>query len=183
MANLPNQYKWLSNEDGPKMITEALKLFDAKEDLSVRNNPTIMAWAKEIGGKTAQIYLADSIPWCGVFMAIVAKRAKKTIVTDPFWALNWGTFGKHSPIPMFGDVLVFTRITSDGKTAGHVTLYIGEDNTHYHCLGGNQSDKVCITRIKKTRLYTCRRPIYNNQPANVKVVKLFNLGTVSEKEV
>lgn len=35
---------------------------------------------------------------------------------------------------------------------GDVALYVGEDAGAYHCLGGNQSDKVCITRIAKSRL-------------------------------
>jgi uncharacterized protein (TIGR02594 family) len=182
MANLPLQYRWLLNENGPRMINEALNLYDTSEDLSIRNNATIMSWAHEIGGRVEQIYLADSIAWCGLFMAIIAKRAAKTIVTDPLWALNWGTFGNHIADPMLGDVLVFTRKTASGTKAGHVTLYIGEDATCYHCLGGNQKDKVCIIRIQKTRLYTSRRPIYNVQPANVRKVFLFNTGEVSSDE-
>ena len=182
MANLPNQYKWLSNEGGPKMIKEALKLYDTKEDLSKKNNPVIMDWAKEVGGLTAQIYLADSIPWCGVFMAVVAKRAGKTVVTKPYWALNWGTFGEHIDHPMLGDVLVFTRTTASGAKAGHVGLYIGEDDKHYHVLGGNQKDKVCIIRMEKKRLYTACRPHYNNKPANVRRIFLMNTGEVSTNE-
>lgn len=182
MANLPNQYRWLLNESGPRMINEALNLLDIQEDLSKRNNPIILDWAKQIGGTVAQIYLADSIPWCGLFMAIVAKRANKTVVKDPLWALNWGTFGNHIQEPMLGDVLVFTRKTESGNKAGHVGIYIGEDETCFHILGGNQKDKVCIIRMEKKRLYTSRRPIYNNQPANIRKVFLMSTGEVSTNE-
>ncbi len=182
MKNLPIKYQWLLNESGPKMIKEALNLFDTKEDLSIRNNPTIIAWAKEIGGNVEQIYKADSIPWCGLFMAVVAKRAGKNIITDPLWAMHWGTFGSLIEQPMLGDVLVFTRRTADGSKAGHVALYVGEDATHYHTLGGNQQDKVCIIRMDKKRLYIARRPFYNNIPTNVRKFFLSSTGTISNDE-
>jgi hypothetical protein len=115
-------------------------------------------------------------------MAVVAKRSSKQVVKDPLWALNWGTFGKYTDTAMLSDVLVFIRKTNEGKNAGHVGLYIGEDNDCYHVLGGNQSDKVCITRIEKSRLYAARRPNYNIQPSNVRVIKLNNNGIISRNE-
>jgi uncharacterized protein (TIGR02594 family) len=179
---LPQKYNWLLKENGPLMLKEALKLLDVTEDLSKKNNPIIMSWAKELGADVAHVYIADEIPWCGLFMAYIAKKASKQVVKSPLWALNWGNFGQYIPTPMLGDVLVFTRKTPTGKTAGHVALYVGEDSTHYHCLGGNQSDKVCITRIEKDRLYTARRPNYKIKPANVRRILLSNTGTVSTNE-
>lgn len=179
---LPEKYNWLSKESGPIMIKKALELFDVSETLGAKNNPVILAWAKEVGGKVADVYMADEIPWCGLFMAVVAKRSNKQLVKDPLWALNWGTFGKRTEVPMLGDVLVFVRKTASGNTAGHVGLYVGEDPICYHVLGGNQSDKVCFTRIEKKRLYTARRPNYNIQPSNVRVVKLSSSGSVSSNE-
>lgn len=179
---VPTKYNWLLNENGPIMIRKALELFDISETLGVKNNPTIISWAKEIGGVVADVYKADEIPWCGLFMAVVAKRSSKQLVKDPLWALNWGTFGKKSDVPKLGDVLVFVRKTSEGKTAGHVGLYVGEDENCFHVLGGNQSDKVCITRIEKNRLYASRRPNYNIQPNNVRAIILNNSGNISTNE-
>jgi uncharacterized protein (TIGR02594 family) len=164
------------------MILEALKLFDTQEVLGKENNPVILAWAKEVGGKVEDVYKADEIPWCGLFMAVVAKRSAKQVVKDPLWALNWGTFGKFTDAAMLGDVLVFIRKTNTGKTAGRVGLYVGEDAECYHVLGGNQSDKVCISRLKKDRLYAARRPNYNVQPASVRKITLKSTSTVSENE-
>jgi uncharacterized protein (TIGR02594 family) len=179
---IEKKYGWLLTEPGPHMIKEALKLYGTIETPGKSNNATIIAWAKEVGGKVETVYKADEIPWCGLFMAVVAQRAAKSVVKDPLWALNWGTFGKVTDKPMLGDVLVFVRKTSDGKTAGHVALYVGEDPTCYHILGGNQSDKVCITRIDKKRLYTSRRPNYNVQPKNVRVIQLSSTGSISGNE-
>jgi len=180
--SLPQNYLWLANEQGPRMIVEALKLFGTIEAPGKKDNPTIIKWAKEVGGKVADVYKADEIPWCGLFMAVVAKRAAKKLPSQPLWALNWGGFGKNVDKAMLGDVLVFTRKTSTGSTAGHVALYVGEDDTCYHCLGGNQKDSVCITRIEKNRLYKISRPAYNVQPKNVRVIKLKASGGVSSNE-
>ena len=172
---LPAQYAWLSTEPGPKMIVEALKLFGTVEAAGSKDNPTILAWADEVG--LAKTYSHDSIPWCGLFVAVVAKRAGKVVVDSPLWALSWADFGQPAPAPMLGDVLTFKR---DG--GGHVALYVGEDSGAYHCLGGNQSDQVCITRIAKARLYRSRRPVYNVQPANVRKVVLAATGALSRNE-
>ncbi len=115
---LPSRYAWLAREPGPKMIVEALKLFGTMEKPGAANNPTIVAWAKEVGGEVADVYKADSIPWCGLFMAVVAKRAGKEPPKHPLWALSWSAFGAKAPAPALGDVLVFVR-----SGGGHVGLY------------------------------------------------------------
>jgi uncharacterized protein (TIGR02594 family) len=174
---LPAMYQWLAKEPGPMMLVEALKLYGTLEGPGAKDNPTILAWAKELG--LSQTYSHDSIPWCGLFMGVIAHRAGKEGSHSPLWALSWADFGVDvgKPGPMLGDVLTFKR---DG--GGHVTLYVGEDSTAYHCLGGNQSDKVCITRIVKSRLYKARRPKYITQPANVRKVFLQSNGALSKNE-
>jgi uncharacterized protein (TIGR02594 family) len=173
---LSAQYAWLAKEPGPKMIVEALKLYGTVEAAGSKDNPTILAWAAEIG--LAKTYSHDSIPWCGLFIGLVAHRAGKEMTDSPLWALSWADFGKPAAGgAMLGDVLTFKR---DG--GGHVALYVGEDTSAYHVLGGNQSDQVCITRIAKSRLYRARRPIYTVQPANVRKVTLAANGRLSSNE-
>lgn len=173
---LPMKYQWLAAEPGPLMLTKALELYGVHEAPGTANNQVILNWAKEVGGDVANVYKADEIPWCGLFMAVVAKRASKQVVKDPLWALNWGTFGVFTDTAMLGDVLVFTRKTADGKKAGHVGIYVGEDETAFHVLGGNTADSVSVARLDKSRLYMARRPKYNVQPANVRVVMLGSSG-------
>lgn len=172
---LPAAYAWLRGESGPRMIIEALKLYGTLEAPGARDNPTILGWAREVD--QAKTYSHDSIPWCGLFVAVVAKRSGKPIVNSPLWALSWADFGREAPVPMLGDVLTFKR---DG--GGHVALYVGEDVDAYHCLGGNQSDRVCITRIAKLRLYRARRAAYNVRPDNVRKIVLAGNGKLSTNE-
>jgi uncharacterized protein (TIGR02594 family) len=173
---LPVRYGWLAREPGPKMLIEALKLYGTIEAAGSKNNPTIIAWAAEVGGEVKDVYSADSIPWCGLFMAVVAKRAGKDAPLHPLWALSWSAWGAKVDKPMLGDVLTFTR-----TGGGHVAMYVGEDAQSYYTLGGNQADSVCITRMPNARLYAARRPLYREQPANVRVVKLASDGSPLSK--
>lgn len=170
MKRLPPEYAWLSAVQGrPLMIDHALELYGTHEGVGeTDDNPIILAWAQEVG--LQQVYRHDSVPWCGLFMSVVARRAGKTPPTNPLWALNWAGFGVASPQPSLGDVLVFKR-----PGGGHVGLYVAEDvqpDTNgvsaYHVLGGNESDQVEIMRIDKGRLYRARRPEYHVQPAGVR---------------
>jgi len=172
---LPTQYQWLETISPPKTIQEALKLYGTKEKLGPENNPEIMKWVTETG---VQGYNADSIPWCGLFAALIVKRASWEAVATPLWARSWAKFGVASDVPSLGDILVFSR---DG--GGHVGFYVGEDKDTYHVLGGNQSDSVSITRINKARLIAARRPEWRvSKPASVKPYQLTTTGVVSTNE-
>lgn len=141
------------------------------------DNPVILGWAKELG--LAKVYNRDETPWCGLFAAIVAKRAGKALPSQPLWARSWVNFGKDGNAkPQLGDVLVFRR----GEVSGHVGLYIGEDYGAFHVLGGNQSNGVTITRIAKDRCIAVRRPVYKAAPATAKPVELAATGALSANE-
>jgi uncharacterized protein (TIGR02594 family) len=134
-----------------------------------------MGWAREVGLDTS--YSDDSVPWCGLFAAVVAKRAGKGVVDAPLWARNWAKFGSIAGTPSLGDILVFVR---DG--GGHVGFYVAEDESAYHVLGGNQSDAVTITRIAKNRCIAARRPVYINKPESVKPYWIKADGALSTNE-
>ena len=170
------QYNWLLEEPAPRHLLEALKLYGTTEVVGSAHNPVILDWAKE-----CQIpgYNADEIPWCGLFMAVVMKRAGREFPKTPLWARAWAEFGVAPLFPaQLGDVLVFSR--SGG--GGHVGIYVGEDKTSYHVLGGNQGNMVNVVRILRTRLITHRRPAYNNAPENIRQIELSAFGRVSENE-
>jgi uncharacterized protein (TIGR02594 family) len=160
---LPNSYAHLADRKVlPKMLQVALDLHGVTEVPGPKSNKFILDMAK----KLKIDYKADSIPWCGLFMAYVAAEAGYDYPNWPLAALNWKTFGMYpeNNQPMLGDVCVFKR---DG--GGHVGLYVGEDSDCYHILGGNQSNMVSIVRIDKMRLVRARRPIFKiGAPASVK---------------
>lgn len=177
---LPAAYKWLDKESGPAILKEALKLHGTKEIVGKEHNPTILGWAKEIGGWIASFYTEDEIPWCGLFVGVCAKRAGFPFTQKMLSAKEWMNWGQAVKTPMLGDVLVFQR-----PGGGHVGIYVGEDDQAYHVLGGNQDNQVSITRISKgkDRFVGARRCQWKiAQPANVRTVRLAAAGKLSENE-
>jgi len=169
-------YEWLKKESAPKLLVEAVKHIGVKEIVGSKHNPTILEWAGAIGLKT--IYTNDEIPWCGLFVAYCAHAAGLQVVERPLWALNWAKYGNKVDEPMLGDVLTFKR-----NGGGHVGIYVGEDVSYYHVLGGNQNNSVSVSRIAKSRLHQARRTAWKiAQPANVRKVFLEAKGAITTNE-
>lgn len=179
MKSLPAAYAWLDQVVGlSRLLVEARALYGVTETPGPANNPVIMAWAKEVG--LEKTYPNDATAWCGLFMALIAKRAGWEVVGGPLWARNWANFGRRveEKDAALGDVVVFSR-----ETGGHVGLYVGEDASAIHVLGGNQSDAVTITRIARSRLIAVRRPKWKvSQPAGVIKRRLAATGVLSTNE-
>jgi uncharacterized protein (TIGR02594 family) len=143
-----------SNSSGLVWMDEARRLKGTKEVVGVGSNPTILNWATDLGIP----YSGDDIPWCGLFVAhcIGATLPGEALPTNPLGARNWSKFGSACT-PVDGAVLVFWR-ESKASGKGHVGFYNGEDDSAYHVLGGNQSDKVNIARVGKDRFLGARWP-------------------------
>lgn len=177
---LPKQYAWLADEPGPRLLLEMVKLYGTIETPGAKSNPLILAWAKAIG--LGSVYKADSVAWCGLTVAYAAAQAGWDYAPrgNALWARNWLSWGASVDLgkEMLGDVLVFARGSS-----GHVALYVGEDKTHFHIIGGNQDDSVSIKRRPKDGLISGRRcPWRVNQPGNVRKVTMAATGPVSKSE-
>lgn len=179
MAILPQKYSWLNKETAPKMLVEALRHYGTLEKVGKGSNPNITAWAKEVG--VSGWYTDDDIPWCGLFVGVVAKRCGYPFSANKLLAakewLNWGV-----PVPkeraMLWDVLVFQR-----PNGGHVGFYVGENTDNYLVYGGNQSNAVGFAWIAKDRLLGVRRPVYKiGEPDNVRKVLLAFDGQLSSNE-
>ncbi len=158
---LPPQYSWLMGVPWPPMLGVAINEFGLVEGEGDANNPIILGWAREAaeagaGAWLEAFYVQDSVPWCGLFMAMCAARAGYGVQPDCLSARGWMDWGDKTVEPGLGDVLVFWRGRPDGSN-GHVGLYIGEDADCFHVLGGNQGDAVSIVRIAKSRLLGARR--------------------------
>ena len=97
------------------------------------------------------------LPWCGDFVetCIAVTLPKESLITNPYWALNWLKFGVSVPISQVyrGAICVFKR-----EGGGHVGFVAGHDASYVHVLGGNQSNSVSISRVAKDRLQGYRWP-------------------------
>lgn len=172
------QYKFLENKPMPRILRTAFEKYGTQEIVGPKHNPVILKWAKDLG--LSKVYTNDEIPWCGLFVAIVVKDADyaNQVVKDPLWARNWAKYGTGTKTGALGDILVFGR-----NGGGHVGFYVGEDATCFHVLGGNQSNRVNVTRILKTRLIAIRRTKWSVAQPNTVVRLVYNAnGTISQNE-
>jgi len=176
---LPQRYNWLYKESSPKMLVEAIRHYGTLELKGNGSNPNIKAWAKEVG--VSGWYTDDDIPWCGLFVGVVAKRSGYPFDSGKLLAarqwMNWGTEVTKGR-EMLWDVLVFSR-----DNGGHVGFYVGENDNAFLVYGGNQSNAVGFAFIAKSRLLGARRPKYAiGEPKNVRKVYLSYSGELSLNE-
>lgn len=140
----------------PAWLAAARAKLGTREAAGPANSPTILGWAKRLGTKVlGMVYNADSVPWCGLFVAHCIDEAGIAPTPIAVRASSWSTWGSalRSDRVAPGAVLVFSR-----QGGGHVGFYVGEDARAYHVLGGNQGDCVSITRIAKDRCIAIRWP-------------------------
>lgn len=122
-----------------------------KEIPGPKSNSIISGWLT----KLKAWWTDDGTPWCGTFVAHCLSEAGMPVAKNWFRARSWAEYGANlrSTHVAPGAIVVFRR-----GNAGHVGFYVGEDPYYYHILGGNQSDKVNIMRIAKTRCIAIRWP-------------------------
>lgn len=156
----------------PPWLALAKSKLGTKEAAGPANSPTILGWARRLGLKVlGMVYNADSVPWCGVFVAICLADDRIEAPAIAERALSWADWGQSLRADRLapGAVLVFER-----PGGGHVGFYIGEDAAAYHVLGGNQSDAVTIARIAKGRCIARRWP--TGRPVIGKPVRIATEG-------
>lgn len=184
--SIPAQYSWLANiPNRPKMIDVGISLLGIKElPGKATNNPIIMNMAKELG-IPASVFPNDETPWCAVAQNYVCLKAGKPLsytsakkdVYDLLRARSFSTWGNDQAIAMFGDTIVFKR-----PGGFHVGLYVAEDMTCYHTMGGNQGNSYSIIRIEKNRAIDIRRFYSIAPPASVRQYMVSPEGKISMNE-
>lgn len=159
----------------PQWMVWARAQIGTAEIPGAKSNPKIIGWAQRLGAKVLGInYDRDSIPWCGTFCAAAVAQAGIKPPPIAVRASQWATWGQPCD-PVVGAILVFQR-----PGGGHVAFACGEDDEAFHCLGGNQSDRVNITRIEKSRLIACRWPV--GVPITTQRKFLSKSGQISRNE-
>lgn len=103
------------------------------------------------------------IPWCGdaVQTPLALTLPHEPLPSNPYYAINWATWGVGVPKGVFpmGAVGVKRRLDAHGNLiGGHVFFIVGHDAIYVHALGGNQNNSICIARIKKSDLFALRFP-------------------------
>lgn len=175
----------------PLWFEAGLQLIGTKEVPGVRDNPTIIQWAKDEGGEIAASYTHDSIPWCalGINHCITKAGLKGT---ETLWALDWDAdamqqrLGRRWPGVRLAGVAVGAIAPMVRKGGGHVMMVAGKDqHGNVMGLGFNQSDAVNIEPFAISRLnhgfwWPAGQPLPKTGFANLPIVN--SNGRVSSNE-
>jgi len=158
----------------PVWYSEALRKVGLHE---VANNAELKRYLKSDGATLGD---PAKLPWCGDFVetCIALTLPDEPMVTNPYWARNWLKFGREvaKDKPVLGAVCVFER-----GTGGHVGFVAGHDKSYLHVLGGNQSNRVSIAKLAKSRLLGLRWPSTGGAPDRVLPITTLN-ATISTNE-
>lgn len=123
------------------LLDVALKHEGIKEWPGANHNPAILEMGKLAG---IDWYTKDEIPWCAVFvnamLSIIGVPGTLSAMARSF--LRWGEAVPINNIRP-GDIVVFPR-DSAGPDAGHVAIVQRVEGGTVFCIGGNQSDMVCV---------------------------------------
>lgn len=146
----------------PPWLAAARALIGVREIPGPRHNPAILALANDAAGWLGVRVTDDETAWCGTFVAGCLARAGLPAPGKGFVGVRaraWADYGANLRASHVapGAIVSLWRGSPNSAT-GHVGFYVGQDDTHYHLLGGNQSNAVNIQRFPKARVLAIRWP-------------------------
>lgn len=126
----------------------ALKELGQKESIGDAHNERIIFYHSFTTLKATD----DESPWCSSFVCCMAELAGFNS-TRSARAKSWIDFGIQG-IGRLGDLAIFSR--ASGGHVAFVNKDYKEGDEYIECLGGNQSDSVCISKYPKSKLLAFR---------------------------
>lgn len=172
---------------GGKILVSPPWLLEARRKLGlqeVRDNKSLREYLRSAGGTIGD---PSQVPWCGDFVETVILKTlpHEKVPSNPYYALNWSTWGKaiNPAQPKLGAILVFERRDSKGRIiGGHIGFCVGHDQNFWHVLGGNQSNAITITKVAKSRLHAMRWPETYPMPSGAALAMSTLNATITTNE-
>lgn len=125
----------------------------------------------------------SKFPWCGdLAETVMLNSGYGPVPSNPYLALNWGTYGADAAELGYGVLVVYRRPGPNGNE-GHVGFIVGisADGTRHRVRGGNENNQIGDAWIAADRLAFKRLPkTYNAKIPKLPVLK--SDGTLSTNE-
>jgi len=134
------------------LLLKALSQVGVTEIVGESDNPRILDYFEKSGHSWVK---NDELAWCSAFINWVAKLTGYEY-TKRLNARSWLDVGEEIQDPHIGDLVIFWR-KSKSSVYGHVGLFISQEGQYIHVLGGNQSNRVRISKYSKSQLLGYRR--------------------------
>ena len=127
----------------PKYIVEAEKLLGQKEIRGSQHNTEIVKLFKDSGNAGVT---RDEVAWCAAYVGATLRRAGY-LSTGSLAARSYEQYGKTLPGPQKYCIGVMKQVNSGWR--GHVGYVVDFNDKYVWMLGGNQSNRVKITRYSR----------------------------------
>lgn len=137
----------------PIWIKRARDAIGTREIKGSKHNPKILQWWTAIRAP----FTDDETPWCagfvgGIFESCNIRSTRKAN------ARSYNNWGMGLDKPAYGCVVTFWRGKKNGWS-GHVGFVVGQDiKGNLWVLGGNQNDRVKISRYSREKVLEYRWP-------------------------
>lgn len=161
----------VDDPSAPTWYRTALACKGTHEGTKKKPNPLVQAMFADAG--EPQIKDTTATPWCAVFVSSMLVRNGYPAL--PSMMARSGLQYGEKCAPRIGCIVVMWRGSRE-SSSGHIGLYVGEDATHVHVLGGNQSDSVTVARFAKSKVLGYRWP---RKPSQLRTVKAAVAGAAS----
>lgn len=149
----------------PPWMAVASRELGVMEKLGPAANERIIEYHEE----TTLAAESDEISWCSSFINWTFAQIG-IVGTKSAAARSWLKWGRKLNSPRYGAVVVFWRGAID-SWQGHVAYVIEADSDNVLCLGGNQSNRVCVASYDRARVLGFQWPTLNQlQAANLSTV-------------
>lgn len=125
----------------------ARKEIDQSEFPGMQHNPRILQYH----ASTTLRACSDETPWCSAFVNWCLRQAGLN-GTNSAAAQSWITWGKASTA-ISGAITVVRDVTDCGRLSAsgfHVGFLVHDTGSHYRLLGGNQKNRVRISKYPKS---------------------------------
>lgn len=127
----------------------------AMDELGVHETPGTDATARivEYHSTTTLKATSDEVAWCSSFANWVVKQSGEK-GTGSAAARSWLDWGKPVMVPYPGCIVILERKTADNPHSAHVAFYTCDDKdpAYIQAIGGNQGDKVRMSRFPKHQI-------------------------------
>ena len=136
----------------PPWLAAAWTEFGATEGEGSSDNPAIVQYAHEIGqGSVAH----DETAWCAAFVGAMLARGERSH-TGSLLARSYLNWGVKLSAAQLGAIAILER--PGDSNAGHVGFVVGLAGERIFLLGGNQSNRVCVSAFDIKRVLSLRWP-------------------------
>jgi len=139
----------MQHNTSPPYMRIAAGEYGVSEIAGARHNPRII----EYHSATSLEATTDEVPWCSSFVNWVMAYAALPH-TRSAMARSWLKWGVESATPKVNDIAVLSR---GAPPSGHVGFIVHITPSGVYLLGGNQNNRVNVTRYPISRLLQARK--------------------------